>query len=34
MERVRYLREWRKQPEQLTVMTGPTRGLGLALGEK
>ena len=34
VERVRYLREWRKQHEQLAVMTGPTRGLGLALGEK
>jgi hypothetical protein len=28
-ERVRYLREWRKQHEQLAVMTGPTKGLGL-----
>ncbi|KZT24393.1 hypothetical protein NEOLEDRAFT_1094681 [Neolentinus lepideus HHB14362 ss-1] len=27
-ERVRYLREWRKQHEQLAVMTGPTKGLG------
>lgn len=27
-ERVRYLRDWRKQHEQLAVMTGPTRGLG------
>jgi hypothetical protein len=28
-ERVRYLKEWRKQHEQLAVMTGPTKGLGL-----
>ncbi|KAI0042887.1 hypothetical protein FA95DRAFT_1563857 [Auriscalpium vulgare] len=27
-ERMRYLREWRKQHEQLAVMTGPTKGLG------
>jgi dynein heavy chain 1 len=27
-ERTRYLRDWRKQHEQLSVMTGPTRGLG------
>ncbi|KAJ7202870.1 dynein heavy chain, N-terminal region 1-domain-containing protein [Mycena pura] len=27
-ERTRYLREWRKQHEQLAVMTGPTRGVG------
>ncbi|KDQ51322.1 hypothetical protein JAAARDRAFT_140422 [Jaapia argillacea MUCL 33604] len=27
-ERVRYLRDWRKQHEQLAVMTGPTKGLG------
>ena len=27
-ERTRYLREWRKQHEQLAVMTGPTKGLG------
>ncbi|KAF9042285.1 cytoplasmic dynein heavy chain 1 [Panaeolus papilionaceus] len=27
-ERVRYLGEWRKQHEQLAVMTGPTKGLG------
>ncbi|KAH9983281.1 cytoplasmic dynein heavy chain 1 [Russula compacta] len=27
-ERARYLREWRKQHEQLAVMTGPTKGLG------
>jgi dynein heavy chain 1 len=26
-ERTRYLRDWRKQHEQLAVMTGPTRGL-------
>ncbi|EDR09748.1 dynein heavy chain protein 2 [Laccaria bicolor S238N-H82] len=32
VERVRYLREWRKQHEQLAVMTGPTRGLGVGLG--
>ncbi|KAL5495533.1 DYN1_2 [Sanghuangporus weigelae] len=31
-ERVRYLREWRKQHEQLAVMTGPTKGLG-AIGK-
>lgn len=28
-ERTRYLRDWRKQHEQLAVMTGPTKGLGL-----
>jgi hypothetical protein len=27
-ERVRYIRDWRKQHEQLSVMTGPTKGLG------
>ncbi|KAF8919991.1 dynein heavy chain [Mucidula mucida] len=27
-ERARYLRDWRKQHEQLAVMTGPTKGLG------
>ena len=27
-ERTRYLRDWRKQLEQLAVMTGPTKGLG------
>ena len=27
-ERARYLREWRKQHEQLAVMSGPTKGLG------
>lgn len=27
-DRVRYLRDWRKQHEQLAVMTGPTKGLG------
>ncbi|KAG6890505.1 hypothetical protein C0995_007704 [Termitomyces sp. Mi166 len=27
-ERIRYLRDWRKQHEQLAVMTGPTKGLG------
>lgn len=26
-ERSRYLRDWRKQHEQLAVMTGPTKGL-------
>ncbi|KAF7327657.1 hypothetical protein MKEN_00345100 [Mycena kentingensis (nom. inval.)] len=26
-ERTRYLRDWRKQHEQLAVMTGPTRGM-------
>ena len=26
-ERVRYLRDWRKQHEQLAMMTGPTKGL-------
>ena len=29
MERTRYLREWRKQHEQLVVMTGPTKGLSM-----
>jgi hypothetical protein len=29
-ERVGYLRDWRKQHEQLAVMTGPTKGLGVA----
>ena|ERR1700761_8013951 len=28
VERIRYLRDWRKQHEQLSVMTGPTKGLG------
>jgi len=28
-ERTRYLREWRKQHEQLAVMTGPTKGLSV-----
>lgn len=32
-ERMRYLREWRKQHEQLAVMTGPTKGLG-AVGKE
>lgn len=32
-ERIRYLREWRKQHEQLAVMTGPTKGLG-AVGKE
>lgn len=27
-ERVRYLHHWRKQHEQLVVMTGPSKGLG------
>ena len=27
-DRIRYLRDWRKQHEQLAVMTGPTKGLG------
>lgn len=27
-ERTRYLRDWRKQHEQLAVMTGPMKGLG------
>ncbi|KAH9920337.1 cytoplasmic dynein heavy chain 1 [Fomitopsis serialis] len=27
-DRCRYLRDWRKQHEQLAVMTGPTKGLG------
>ena len=27
-ERTRYLGDWRKQHEQLAVMTGPTKGLG------
>ncbi|KAJ7572472.1 dynein heavy chain, N-terminal region 1-domain-containing protein [Mycena floridula] len=31
-ERVRYLREWRKQHEQLAVMTGPSKGLNLGSG--
>ncbi|KAL1716082.1 dynein heavy chain [Schizophyllum commune] len=31
-ERVRYLRDWRKQHEQLAVMTGPTKGLGAEVG--
>ena len=32
VERVRYLREWRKQHEQLAVMTGSTTGLEVGLG--
>ncbi|KAG9008851.1 hypothetical protein FRB94_012820 [Tulasnella sp. JGI-2019a] len=28
MERSRYLKDWRKQHEQLALMTAPTRGLG------
>ncbi|KIY49803.1 hypothetical protein FISHEDRAFT_72429 [Fistulina hepatica ATCC 64428] len=31
-ERTRYLRDWRKQHEQLAVMTGPTKGLGAEVG--
>ena len=31
VEGVRYLREWRKQHEQLAVMTGPTKGLGVGM---
>ncbi|KAI0089933.1 dynein heavy chain, N-terminal region 1-domain-containing protein [Irpex rosettiformis] len=27
-DRLRYLKDWRKQHEQLAVMTGPTKGLG------
>ncbi|PBK84870.1 cytoplasmic dynein heavy chain 1 [Armillaria gallica] len=30
-ERTRYLRDWRKQHEQLAVMTGPTKGLGMGM---
>ena len=30
-ERTRYLKEWRKQHEQLAVMTGPTKGLGVGI---
>ncbi|EIW86124.1 cytoplasmic dynein heavy chain 1 [Coniophora puteana RWD-64-598 SS2] len=32
-ERCRYLRDWRKQHEQLAVMTGPTKGLGTMVKE-
>ncbi|THH07940.1 hypothetical protein EW145_g3047 [Phellinidium pouzarii] len=32
-ERIHYLREWKKQHEQLAVMTGPTKGLG-AVGKE
>ena len=35
-DRTRYLRDWRKQHEQLAVMTGPTKGLstvGMEVGE-
>ena len=32
-DRIRYLRDWRKQHEQLAVMTGPTKGLG-AVGKE
>ena len=32
-ERLKYLRDWRKQHEQLAVMTGPTKGLG-AIGKE
>lgn len=34
-DRIRYLRDWRKQHEQLAVMTGPTKGLstvGMEMG--
>lgn len=31
-ERVNYLREWRKQHEQLAIMTSPTKGLSSGLG--
>ena len=36
LERVRYLREWRKQHEHLewAVTSGPTKGLGLASGKR
>jgi hypothetical protein len=34
VEGVRYLREWRKQREQLVVMTSPTRGWRVGLGEE
>jgi hypothetical protein len=30
-ERTRYLKEWRKQHEQLAVMTGPTKGLSVGM---
>jgi len=30
-ERTRYLKEWRKQHEQLAVMTGPTKGLAVGM---
>ena len=30
-DRIRYLRDWRKQHEQLAVMTGPTKGLGVGM---
>lgn len=33
VDRVRYLRDWRKQHEQLSVMTGPTKGLGIGKEE-
>jgi hypothetical protein len=33
VDRVRYLRDWRKQHEQLSIMTGPTKGLGNFGGE-
>lgn len=32
-DRIRYLRDWRKQHEQLAVMTAPTKGLGGAGNE-
>ncbi|CAG8710109.1 2000_t:CDS:1, partial [Acaulospora colombiana] len=30
VERARYLRDWRRQHEQLAVSTAPTKGLGLS----
>lgn len=30
-ERTGYLKEWRKQHEQLAVRTGPTKGLGVGI---
>jgi hypothetical protein len=30
-ERTMYLKEWRKRHEQLAVMTGPTKGLGVGM---
>jgi hypothetical protein len=31
-ERIQYLRDWRKQHEQLAIMTSPTKGLSSGLG--